>query len=254
MAPKDKDNLVAQVSDKVMGVLTPVLETHFGTVQKSIALLAKIVDMTSQSNDSKQLLQSRPIIRYTLCEDSGQTRVEDLRASGILHSLQKAGPPFDQITAVKIHCRFMQLIAKTETAEARIRAEAGRISEILRLSLHCKAIPLPHFVWATAVSKDEWPKPREYKDDWSGRNNVEISNAFWARDSLLILTLFKVEDAQKLILNGIQLGDNDFSPTQFVPPFLPTSCEQATNSRQAIRNTIIAQALLQVLQAQSSQE
>lgn len=67
MVPEEEGDLATQVAEKVMKYLEPIMENRIGTVQQSVAIVAKLVDMNlSQSDDSKHYLQRNPDIRYLL--------------------------------------------------------------------------------------------------------------------------------------------------------------------------------------------
>ncbi|KAJ4142816.1 hypothetical protein NW754_010255 [Fusarium falciforme] len=211
MAPEEEDDLATQVAEKVMKALEPILESRMGTVQQSFAVVAKLVDMNlNQSDDSKHFLQRNPDIRYLLDAQSDLNRVKGLAMSEIMCLLQRAGEPFNQIIRVSHSGQELRFTSKSESAEMRIRAESWRISTHLGLSPNCRAIPKPYFVCAENVSYELFSQPRDLKDAWSEQNQVEIVNAFWARKNL-VLTLFELGHAKKLVSEGIFLGDSHFS-------------------------------------------
>ncbi|EEU42190.1 uncharacterized protein NECHADRAFT_79871 [Fusarium vanettenii 77-13-4] len=224
VAPEEEGGLATQVAEKVLKSLEPILENRIGTVQQSVAVVAKLVDMNlNQSDDPKHFLQRNPDIRYTLDAPSDLNRVKALTMSEIMCLLQRAGEPFNQIIRVKHSGQELRFTSKSESAEIRIRAEAWQISTHLGLSVNCGVIPKPYFVCADNVSNELFPKPRDLKDEWSEENQVDINNAFWARKNL-ILVLFELEHAKKLISDGIFFGDTHFSHVrpfelQSVPKF-----------------------------------
>lgn len=124
--------------------------------------------------------------------------------------LQRAGDPFNQIIRVSHSGQELRFTSKSESAEIRIRAEAWKINKHLGLSVNCRAVPKPYFVCAENISSELFSEPRDFKDLWSEENQVEIANAFWARKNL-VLTLFELEHAKKLVSEGIFLGDSHFS-------------------------------------------
>lgn len=211
MVPEEEGDLATQVAEKVMKSLEPILENRIGTVQQSVAVVAKLVDMNlNQSDDAKHFLQRNPDIRYLLDAQSDLDRVKGLAMSEIMCLLQRAGEPFNQIIRVSHSGQELRFTSKSESAEMRIRAESWRISTHLGLSPNCRAIPKPYFVCAENVSNELFSQPRDLKDAWSEQNQVEIVNAFWARKNL-VLTLFELEHAKKLVSEGIFLGDSHFS-------------------------------------------
>lgn len=209
MTPENQANLVAQLSKEVMKSLEATLESRFGDVLQSVAILAKFLEM-NQSHDTNHVLQRNPVIRYLLENDSDHKKIKDLFESDLLRLLQRAGDPFNQIIRVSYSRKELRFTAKSESAELRIRAVASEISRHLNLSPSCRAVPKPYFVCVVNATRKQFGQPRPLKVAWGVENGVEIANAFWTRNHL-VLALWDLEHARKLVSEGICLGEKSFS-------------------------------------------